>query len=79
MFFQFTRFFRGYLKLRLNGYAPERFFNLCANHDILLWDLSYCGDTYEFYMSLPAFREIRPLVKKTKTRVTILQRRGLPN
>ena len=78
MFFQFTRFFRGYLKVCICGRAPERLLNLCSHHDMLIWDLKSCGESYEFYISLPAFRQIRPLLRKTKTRIHILKKCGLP-
>lgn len=78
MFFQFTRFFRGYLKVRVSGRAPQRLLNLCSHHDMLIWDLKSCGEAYEFYISLPAFRQMRPLLRKTKTKVRILKKCGLP-
>ena len=34
------KYIGGYLEVVLSGYAPERFLNLCGNHNILIWNLS---------------------------------------
>ena len=31
---------KGYLHIRLMSKEPERFLNLCANHNIPIWDLT---------------------------------------
>jgi similar to stage IV sporulation protein len=69
---------QGYLKVRLDGYAPERFLNLCSNHDILIWCLVYQNESYEFCISVAGFRRLKPILRKTKTRLHILERHGLP-
>ena len=35
----FLRFLKGYLKLHISGYSPERFMNLCRLNGIILWDI----------------------------------------
>lgn len=69
---------KGYLRIRVSGLAAERFINLCGNKNILLWELCRCDGTVEMYISLQAFWQLRPIVRKTHTRVVILQRVGLP-
>ena len=71
------RFFFGYVHVRLTGYAPERFLNLCGSRHILLWDLRPLGNGYEFYISIRSFRRLKPLLKKTGTKVHITEKRGL--
>lgn len=78
MFLSILKFAKGFVRVRLSGYAPERFFNLCGNHDILIWNLEYCEDAYEFCISVEAFRKLKPIVRKTKTKLTILKRYGFP-
>ncbi len=78
MFLSLIKFFRGFLLVRLSGYSPERFLNLCSNHDILIWDLKNQNGCYEFHISIAGYRRLKPLLKKTKTRVTILKRVGFP-
>lgn len=78
MFLSLIKFFRGFLLVRLSGYSPERFLNLCSNHNILIWDLKNQDGCYEFHISIAGYRRLKPLLKKTKTRVTILKRIGFP-
>lgn len=68
----------GYLQIELTGYGKERFLNLCLNKELTLWELSKNQEHYIFYISLKEFREIKPLLKKTETRVHILKKCGLP-
>ena len=72
------RYLSGYVCVELTGYATERFLNLCTNHDINLWNMDHKEDTYTFCMSLEDFRKIRPMVKKTRTKIRITKRCGLP-
>ena len=41
------RFLRGFVRIRVTGFAPERFLNLCSVHDIELWDISVSENRYE--------------------------------
>lgn len=72
------RYLKGYLKIRVEGYSSERFLNMCCFHHIVLWGLNPVHGAYEMYMELSGFRRIRPLVRKTHTKITVLERIGLP-
>ena len=72
------RYLKGYVKIRVEGYSPERFLNMCCYHHILLWGLTPAEGAYEMYVDLAGFRQIRPLVRKTHTKVTVLNRYGFP-
>ncbi len=72
------RYLRGYLRIKVWGFSAERFMNLCGNKDILLWEIKRDGDVYYMNIGLRSFYKLRPIVKKTGTRVVILQRYGLP-
>ncbi len=74
----FLKYLRGYVRIRVWGFSPERFMNLCSNKNILLWDIQKDGDVYEMYISLKGFFSLRPIVRKTGTRVAVLKRCGLP-
>lgn len=78
MLIRFIKWFQGYLLIRLYGYSPERFINLCRNHNILIWDMCKIENGYQCYMTLKGFRRIRPIAKKTKTKVRIVRRYGMP-
>ena len=75
---KFLKYIRGYLRIRVWGFSPERFMNLCSNKGILLWDIVREGESYYMYISLKGFWELRPIAKKTGTRVAVLNRYGLP-
>ena len=72
------KYLQGYVRVRLFGYAPERFLNLCSNHNILIWNLEYREEQYEFCLSVRGLKRLKPILKKTRTRLVILERTGLP-
>ncbi len=72
------KFLQGYVKIKLSGYAPERFLNLCSNHNILIWNLEYEEDNYVFCISVRGLKQLKPILKKTRTTFVILERTGLP-
>lgn len=78
MLLSIIKYFKGYVYVRLNGYAPERFLNLCGSHDILIWNLKSTEDGYTFYISVAGFKQLRPILKKTKTRIRIQKKYGMP-
>lgn len=75
---QLIRFLKGYVRIRVTGYSPERFINLCGNHNILLWDIQNQGSFYTMSVSLKAFWQLKKITRKTGTRVVITKRCGLP-
>ena len=72
------RLFGGYVKVRVEGYSAERFLNLCSYRQIDVWGLVSRQNSYEMYMTLKGFRRIRPIVRKTHTKVLLIKRYGLP-
>lgn len=72
------KYIRGYVLIKVWGFAPERFLNLCSNKNILLWDIKKEDDIYYMYISLAGFRKLKGITRKTRTRVAILKRFGLP-
>ncbi len=69
---------QGYVKIRVWGFAPQRFINLCSNKGVLLWNIEKQDDIYMMCVSLKAFYQLRPIARKTKVRVVISERCGLP-
>lgn len=69
---------RGYVKIRVWGFAPQRFINLCSNKGILLWNIEKQDDLYTMCVSLESFYRLRSIARKTKVRVVISERYGLP-
>ena len=75
---QFIQYLRGYVCIRVWGYSPERFMNLCSNHDIFLWNIQNHGEYYTMCITVNGFRRLKSIVKKTGTKVAIQKRCGLP-
>jgi len=72
------KFLRGYVQIKVWGFAPERFLNLCGNKNILLWDIKKDGEIYYMCISLAGFRQLKSIARKTRSRVVIQKRYGLP-
>ncbi len=72
------KYVQGYVKIKVSGYSPERFMNLCGSRNILLWGIENHGDCYTMNVSIRGCFSIRPMLKKTGTRAVILGRYGLP-
>lgn len=72
------KYIRGSLRIRVSGFSPERFMNLCSNRGILLWDIVREGDVYYMSIGLRGFWKLRPIARKSGTRVAVLERCGLP-
>ena len=71
---EILKYLRGYVRIKVWGFSPERFMNLCSNKQILLWDIVREGDVYYMNINLRGFRQLRPIVKKTGTRAVIWER-----
>ncbi len=78
MFIERWKYLQGYVRVRLSGYAPERFFNLCGSRGILIWNLEYVDGQYEFCISVKGLKGLKPILRKTRTRFAIKERAGLP-
>lgn len=72
------KFLRGFLLVQVNGFSPERFLNLCSNKGIVLWNMSSVNGGCSFCISLQSFWELKPLLRKSGTRIKILHKYGLP-
>lgn len=75
---QFLRYIRGYVSIKVWGFSPERFMNLCSHHNIFLWEIKNHGEFYTMCISLQGFYKLRSIARKTGTRVAITGRYGLP-
>lgn len=75
---KWTWYVKGYLTIRLHGDYVERFFNMCRMHEIFLWNIK--KEEKDFCCSIAAkdYFETIPLLKKTGTRVRVIQKNGIP-
>lgn len=72
-------FLKGSVILEAEGDFLERFLNICSNRGIFLGDIERInGQKIKAEIGIKGFCEIRPIAKKTRTRVRIKKRAGLP-
>ncbi len=75
---KFIRLMRGYVRIKVEGAGGQRFLNLCSVHGISLWDIVADQDIYEMNLSVSDYFSLKPIVKKTKTKVVLIKKYGLP-
>lgn len=78
MLLSMIRFLRGYIKIRVSGYSPERFLNACSHKGICLWGLKPVRGAYEMYTDARSLKKMKAVLKKTGTKAEITGRYGLP-
>ncbi len=72
------RFCRGYLVIMISGQGVERFLNLALTRGMGFWDLQKRPEGAQLSISLSSFRRIRPLIRKSRCRLRIVRKIGLP-
>ncbi|MDO4344412.1 MAG: sporulation protein YqfD [Eubacteriales bacterium] len=75
---RWLRLMKGYVRISICGGSYERFLNLCANHQILLWNLQPAQKGYEVNLYRKDFYQLKPLASKCRTRIRITGKYGLP-
>ncbi len=78
MLLRILRFFIGYLKVEVSGFAPERLMNLIIKNEIVVWDVETLESGYVFYTGRYNFLKIKPYLKKTNTKIKVLEKYGFP-
>ncbi len=78
MLLSIYRYIKGYLKIRVIGYSPERFINACSHRGIYIWNINPVRGSYDMYITVSGFRKLKPVIRKTGARVIIQERIGLP-
>lgn len=69
---------KGYLTVRIIGYSPERFLNMCNHHAVRIWNLKNEGNSYVFQMQAEDFKKLGKIAGKTHMRIQIEEKIGLP-
>lgn len=78
MLVRLLKYLKGYVKIKVEGYSPERLLNLCNVHKILLWGVENHEFVYEMYVSIKDYKRMRTLARKTGTKIILLEKHGLP-
>lgn len=71
-------FLQGYLIISVSGFSVERFINLAMNRNIYLSDITYKGTYVTMRVSIKGFKLLKPIAKKTKCKIKIVEKKGLP-
>ena len=69
----------GYVTIEIEGYFTERFINICNNQKIFLWNMKRkCSTIVQINIGISDFKKIKRIAKKTKCRVKIQGKKGIP-
>ena len=72
-------FIKGYVKISVEGYFGERFINLMNTANVPMWDIEKINGTCIFLkIKIEDFKKVRKIARKTKSKVKIKERTGLP-
>lgn len=75
----FYMYFTGFVTISVEGFFTERFINSCFSNAIFLWDLKREKSTYlKVKISARDFKKIKKIARKTKCKVKIEEKQGLP-
>ncbi len=72
------RFAKGYVIVQISGFAPERFLNLSKQNHITIWNIVPMGNGYRCNVKRQDFFRMKSIVKKSRVKVVLLEKRGLP-
>ena len=78
MFLSLWHYLHGYVIVEVCGINGEKFLNLVTYHGIDLWDVQREGEYIHFCTSIPNFKAMKQDAHKTKIRLRIVGKKGLP-
>ena len=78
MLTKLLKYLRGYVKIKIEGYSPERLLNLCNANHILVWGIEKKEQSFELYVGVRDYKKLRPFARKTNTKIILLEKHGLP-
>ena len=69
----------GYIRISIEGYYIERFINICRNNKIAIWNLKRDKNVkLELNVGIKDLKRVAKIVKKTKCKMRITKKKGLP-
>ena len=80
MFFKILfKYITGYINITIEGFFVERFINNCIKNKIFLWSIKRRNSTLlSANVGIKQFKVIRAIAKRTKCKVKINSKRGIP-
>ncbi len=72
-------YIRGYVIILVEGYFLEKFMNICTHRQILLWDIRrHKNNILTMKVSIKGFKLLRNVARKSRCRVRIVRKKGMP-
>ncbi|MDL4841503.1 sporulation protein YqfD [Aquibacillus rhizosphaerae] len=72
-------FFTGYVTIKVMGYHPELFFDLCARNNITVWNIKKLSDTEcKGNIKLKDLSSVTSLRRNTIYKISFIEKNGLP-
>lgn len=70
----------GYVRITVEGYYIERFINICISSKILIWNIKREKGGVKLFLNVGIndFKKLGQIAKKTKCKIKISRKRGLP-
>lgn len=78
MLTRILRYMKGYVRIRITGYSPERFLNLCKYKNIPVWGLLPGRNFYDMNITIAGMKKLKPILRKTGTNLRIIEKIGFP-
>ncbi|WP_158629918.1 sporulation protein YqfD [Cohnella sp. AR92] len=73
------QYVKGFVRVKLTKGDAEQFLNEALKNRLELWNLSFAAERkLVFYVAIPDYFRLRPLLRAVKGRTRILERHGLP-
>ena len=72
------QFSKGFVRVCITGFGLERFLNMAAFKGIYLWDIRRVPEGIHLSVSVSGFKMLKGCAKKTKCRMKIVNKNGLP-
>ncbi|WP_182200542.1 sporulation protein YqfD [Paraliobacillus salinarum] len=70
---------QGYVQLKIEGYRPELFFDLCARNQVHVWKIKKINETTcTGHMFIKDLKQMKKLRKQTRYKVYFVKKKGLP-
>jgi len=69
---------KGYVRVQATGFNIERFINMATFHGVYIWDAQRTASGIEFSISIKDFKKLKNSSRKTKTRIKITKKYGIP-
>ncbi len=75
---EFFRWLQGFVRFYIIGNSPERFINIVIKNRISIWNTQRINDKMFACMFVKDYKRIRKYAKKSRVRLRVTDRKGLP-